>query len=971
MAANGAQDSFSLSDVLAAVMTMRSGEQDAKKKAHAYLESFQKSKTSWGTIIGILQSKAEPEATLFAAITLRGKITYDLATQVPTTELPALRNQILMLLKEFAVGPKPIRVQLCVCLAILAIQMKDWNDVLPSVVQSLSDSPESHACILDFLRVLPEEVTEGRKITLSEDDLADRSKVLLADNTDRVVQLLINYSQSSPAAARNPQLMECITSWLREVPVGSIVNSPLLDVVFNGVTADECSQEASECLCVMIRETRDVDESQEHIQILFPRIVNLQPRIAVVVEEEDTEALKALTKVFATAAECWAVAIARQPSHFRLLVEAVLECAARDKNQDVIEYTFPFWYELKQYLVLERYIQSRLELVDVYSKLVDVLLRHLQYPRPDSGNEGDLFDGDREQEEKFREFRHQMGDTLKDSCEVMGVTECLTKVLSAIQVWMQNHASQVNDTNVPNWQELEAPLFAMRALGRIVDRDEEIVLPQLMPLLVQIPNHEKLKFATIMVLGRYTEWTAAHPEYLEPQFNYIVNAFQADSKEIVRAAALAIKFFCTDCRNLLSGQVLQLQTFYDQVLDKLPNQSKEEVTDGVSSVVAVQPADQTYTLLKMYCDPLIQRLMTMANQATDKERKIVLAEHLQLITVFVQNVTPAVNPGNVNPAVKYWQEVFSILSTVLENFLDFTPICERICRCWRNMIVSYRTAMAPLLPEMANKLASGFTTSREGCFLWVTGTILREFSEDRDNVDQTTTENIYSFFEAQATAFLRVMTELQPTDLPDAIDDFFRLMIDALLYYPQKLIPSTLLVPIFEAAIYALTLEQRDPLVSTLHFLRDLLSYGGNNPASSEGLPEAAAQQIKGMILNMLQSHGLGLVKQVMAGMMLTFPRDCFADGSGVLLALFEMIPAQTAEWVAQTIQLLPEGTVNPVEANRLMSKIKERLSTDDASNLRHVRVLLQDFTNSYRRRNVAPRDGLGQLEARRFQFSG
>ncbi len=215
------------------------------------------------------------------------------------------------------------------------------------------------------------------------------------------------------------------------------------------------------------------------------------------------------------------------------------------------------------------------------------------------------------------------------------------------------------------------------------------------------------------------------------------------------------------------------------------------------------------------------------------------------------------------------------------------------------------------------------------------------------------------------------MTELQPADLPDAIDDFFRLMIDALLYYPQKLIPSTLQVPIFEAAIYALTLEQRDPLVSTLHYVRDLLSYGSNNPASSEGLPEPAAQQIKAIILNMLQSHGMGLVKQVMAGMMLTFPRDCFADGSGVLLALFEMIPGQTAEWVAQTIQLLPEGTVSPAEANRLMTKIKERLSTDDASNLRHVRVLLQDFTNSYRRRNVAPRDGLGQLEARRFQFSG
>lgn len=72
-----------------------------------------------------------------------------------------------MLLQRYAAGPKPIRVQLCVCLAIMAIQMKDWNNVLPSVVETLGNSPESHTAILDFLRVLPEEVTEGRKITLS------------------------------------------------------------------------------------------------------------------------------------------------------------------------------------------------------------------------------------------------------------------------------------------------------------------------------------------------------------------------------------------------------------------------------------------------------------------------------------------------------------------------------------------------------------------------------------------------------------------------------------------------------------------------------------------------------------------------------------------------------------------------------------------------------------------------------------
>jgi transportin-3 len=443
------------------------------------------------------------------------------------------------------------------------------------------------------------------------------------------VQLLINYAQSSSAASQNPQLLECITSWLREVPVANIVNSPLLDIVINGVASDECSQEASECLCTMLRETRDVDETQDVIEVLFPRVIALRSRLEKVAEEEDVEALKAITKVLATAAESWAVAIARQPAHFRPLVEAVLECAARDKDRDVIEYTFPFWYELKQYLVLERYIQTRVELIDIYSKLVDIFLKHLEYPRPESGNEADLFEGDREQEEKFREFRHQMGDTLKDACEVMGVTDCLTKVLHAIQVWTQKYASQVNDTTVPHWQELEAPLFSMRALGRMVEKDESIVLPQLMPLLVQIPSHEKLRFATIMVLGRYTEWTAAHPEYLGPQFSYIVSSFQSDSKEIVRAAALSIKFFCTDCKHLLSDQVLELQSFYNQILDKLPDLSKEEITEGVANVVAVQPPEETYRLLKTYCDPLIQRLMEKANSATDEEGKLALAGKIQ------------------------------------------------------------------------------------------------------------------------------------------------------------------------------------------------------------------------------------------------------------------------------------------------------------------------------------------------------
>lgn len=43
MASNGSEEAFAPSDVLGAVMTMRGGEQESKKKAHEYLERFQKS----------------------------------------------------------------------------------------------------------------------------------------------------------------------------------------------------------------------------------------------------------------------------------------------------------------------------------------------------------------------------------------------------------------------------------------------------------------------------------------------------------------------------------------------------------------------------------------------------------------------------------------------------------------------------------------------------------------------------------------------------------------------------------------------------------------------------------------------------------------------------------------------------------------------------------------------------------------
>jgi len=428
------------------------------------------------------------------------------------------------------------------------------------------------------------------------------------------------------AAAKNPQLLECITSWSREVPLSDIVNTSLLDTIFNALSADDDAFSAAvECLSALFRETQDVDGSMDSIQKLYPRVVALRPKIAAAAGEEDTEALKGIARIFAEAGESWVLLIARLPQEFRSLVEANLEIAARDKERDAIPFAFNFWYELKQYLTLEKYTEARLQYMDVYSKLVDIMISHLEYPQPDSGDEKDLFEGDREQEEKFREFRHQMGDVLKDCCEIIGVPECLQKSYTLIQAWVASFGSQAVNGRVPHWQKLEAPLFSMRAMGRMVPVEENVMLPQLMPLIVQIPDHEKVRFQAVMALGRYTEWTAHHPETLQPQLNFIIAAFNHPSKEVLRAAALSLKFFCNDCADLLKDHIAQLQQFYTDVLDKLPTSSQEEITDGVASVLARLPADQTYQYLKYYCDPVMKSLVTMAEAASDEKGRLALA----------------------------------------------------------------------------------------------------------------------------------------------------------------------------------------------------------------------------------------------------------------------------------------------------------------------------------------------------------
>ena len=100
---------------------------------------------------------------------------------MPRESLPALRDSLLSLLSLYGSGPRPIRTQLCVALASLALQMPEWKNVLQLVGAALGSDPKNGTAILEFLKVLPEEVTEGRKVTLTV-----RTATLGLASTDKI-----------------------------------------------------------------------------------------------------------------------------------------------------------------------------------------------------------------------------------------------------------------------------------------------------------------------------------------------------------------------------------------------------------------------------------------------------------------------------------------------------------------------------------------------------------------------------------------------------------------------------------------------------------------------------------------------------------------------------------------------------------------------------------------------------------------
>lgn len=871
-----------------------------------------------------------------------------------------MKNSLVQLIITNRASHKVINTQLCVALAILALQFLEWKGVVAELVNSLGSNPETVPSLLEFLKVLPEELSSSRKLPISDEDYHTRTTELLVNNAEKVLELLLSYVGSPQFSNNKSLIFQCFNSWLKEIDSAQIINSPLLDLIFQALYDENTFEPAVECICSMIRETRDIDESMPVIQALYPRVIALRPRIRECKDDPDSYA--GYTRLFAEAGESWHMLIARAPKDFRGLVEAIAECTAFDEDLDVVKYTFYFWYILKQMIVMDKYNEARNELGDIYLTLVDVLIAHLQYP---AGDREDLFEGDREEEGKFKEFRHEMGDVLKYCCSVVGASRALgsafTKVCTALD-------AQAKGLQVP-WQVIEAPLFSMRAMAREVDPYEDDILPQIMKLLVSLPEHEKIRYAATLVLGRYTEWTAKHPDYLEPQLNYITNGFSHSSKAVISAAAQALKHFCQDCGHLLTNFVDQLYPFYEKIGGSLDLNSYYEVTNGIAHVVRSQPLDNMLQALKYFGTPICERLLEKAQLPGEEQVYKNIADEIELLNIFVETVDVEAPVGTKSPTSEFVVGILPVISTLLSKHGSSTYVAERCSKFIRCALFSCGNDLIDVLPTIAEMLAFQFQQTHFGCYLWVTGTIFREFS--KEDIDESFKNSVWAFGREQITSFYRYLSTINPVNAPDLVDDFFRLMGDVVMYFPFQLIVSDLFTPSFDAALVAINLNEFDPIISALHYLQDMFAYGSKYPPAS--VHKSIPPNVREIVIRLANDKGQQLCTQLILSLIYSFPKDAVSDASSLLLETMQLVsPEVSTGWISYALEQLPVGTVSGDEKSKLLTRVSTALNSGD---FKRIKTLIGNFTTWYTRRNVTPRSGISTPRDRHgasgFSFNG
>ncbi|AET40203.1 mRNA transport regulator MTR10 Ecym_5454 [Eremothecium cymbalariae DBVPG len=959
---------YQIEDVKQALQCISSNvRQEEKNSALQFLEQFQKTVDAWQLCHTVLsRGKLEPlDVQIFASQTLRNKVTYDL-NQLEGNLEPFKQSMLQLLVQH---SNKLIITQLSVTMARLSIQYLEWRNPIGEIITVLNPYPVKLLC---FLKILPEETLDMKSTPLSEDEFKSRTHELINQIAEDVLNFLISCIDvaGEESEVKLEQVLNCLSTWIYEFPIEQMLTvTPLINMVFQALFESytdypDTFEAAVECLSVLLRETRDV-ANVEMIKMLYDQLMLLQSKLLPPIEtvqdwSEYEDMMDALTRLFVEAGESWCVFIGKDPQTFKPLVQVILLLTCKNTDLDVVKYTFPFWFNLKQMLVLARYSQQKQQYQDIYVQLINGIIMHLEYPEESFPN--------KEDEDKYREFRYDMGDVLKDCTAVVGPIKALTQPFQMIE------ANLAQDVSTMQWQKLEAPLFSLRTMGQEIPTTENTILPQIFQILCNLPEHPKIRYAVTLVLGRYTEWTNKHPELLEMELNYIFNGFQTTNNDadLFTASSHALMYFCQDCSSLLSNYVEQLIDFTWKIEPVVDMMCMFEVCQGLSSVINEQPIETFTQAFELFSKPHSERLQRAVESwkahPTDKDASVRLADLIDLTFAIFESLRPRYEypSQGAEPLLPYIESIWNLASDLLnyEGGATNTIIVERIMKLLRRLFEKYHIFLESILPMVVEMLAQNYAKTGLGSYLWCSGSLIYVFGDDESYpIPPELKQAVWCFACSQCETFLNNFSKINPSEIDmyfENVQDFFLMVLDIIMFYPKQFITTTELVgSVVDCALQCLDkLSNFDCYITVIRCLDEILSWGYEAPPISTMEIDIVPVEWRANVLNiMVLQKGSQVVSVTICGLTSNLNSNAHPEAIGLLVKLFKLAteannndPSICMQWLSDSLGILRPVSAN--EKNKLMSIGSALIQKD----YRRVRNNIKDFIGWYLRKHVSPR---------------
>ncbi|KAI8980731.1 ARM repeat-containing protein [Trametes punicea] len=917
----------------------RAPDRAAIEQANTWLQDFQHSSEAWSTCNVLLLSPDVPlHAKIFAAQTFRTKVTYDLG-DMSTPDLLQLRETLLKALETYHSGPRNILLQLCLAVSGLALQLPAWEDPVQDLIDAFGRNPATVPVLLQFLTVLPEEVTTNTKIPITDDEYKERASKLLTANATKVTDLLSMYLQAPGVTyAVQTQIFNCLSSWLSagEIVAMSLLSSPLIPYSFQALSSDELFDAAVSAVCDLIHETQEVEDNMPVIEIIVPQVIALKPKLAEF--KDDPEKIRGLARIFAEAGEAYRSLILHHPETFFPIVEAIGECSAYP-DLDIVPITFSFWMRLAQSIGKKPSVSPLF--LDAYRALMTVIIRHLHFPANTTSLTG-------QEAENFRSFRHVMGDTLKDCCYVLGTDKCLLTAYDMITTALSR------GPNV-SWQEIEAPLFAMRSMGAEVDPNDDKAVPKIMDLIPSLPPHPRVRYAALLIISRYTEWINKHPDYIPYQLQYISAGFEDTDPEVNAAAGQALKYLCQDCKRHLVEFLPQLHSFLANMGNKLVQDDKVQVYEAIAYVISAMPMEQAAQSLRTFSLDILEHVHAMAAKTSlpTKEEFINIAHDLENLEVML-GVIQSFGEHLPTACHNTHREAWAVFEPFLIKYGSEYPICERTTRVLRLGLTFFGSAALPILPSVLARMASCFEATGFSSYLWFTGKVVGRFGNEEDPALRAAFKDVY---ERASNKLVTMLQEKPPQMIPDVLEDYLQMMLQMIDYAPDVFFPSPAFPIAFRVAMAALTLVHSDIIFAALDLLRTIFTHDSLTPTTQPPPPKfpiyAAA------IRPVVEREGQELTGYLLSGLVGDFPEESIPMVVTIFRVLGGLWPTQLHTWLPPVVQQLPSTAVPDQVKSSFLADVNSAIQSGDFDKVKYAaRSLHRASRKARERRRAGPMEG-------------